>query len=69
MIYEKTLKESMIDKKIEKEGEKLRSIYSHYINRQDDIKKSTQFKVEEVFDNSIPKDTISPEQITKLNNF
>ena len=68
--YEKTLNESMIDKKIdEKDDEKLRSTYIHYINKQDEIKKSTQFKVEEVFDNIIPKDTTSPEQITKLNNF
>ena len=35
----KTLKESMIDKKNdEKEGEKLRSIYNHYINKQDESK-------------------------------
>ena len=70
LIYDKTLKESMIDKKInEKEGEKLRSVYNHYINKQDEIKKSTQFRVEEVFGNIIPKDTLSPERITKLNSF
>ena len=57
----------MIDEKIaEKEGEILRSIYNHYINKQDEIKKSVPFKVEEVFGNIIPKDTISHEQITKL---
>ena len=50
LLYEKTMKESMIDKKIdEKEGEKLRSIYNHYINKQDEIKKITQFKFEEIF--------------------
>ena len=70
LLLEKTLKESMIDKKIdEKEGEKLRSIYNHYISKQDEIKITTQFRVEEVFGNIIPKDTISPEQITQLNNF
>ena len=31
--------------------------------------KSTQFNVEDVFTLVIPKDTISTEQITKLNNF
>ena len=42
LLFEKTLKEFMIDKKIdEKEGEKFRSIYNHYINKQDEIKKST----------------------------
>ena len=59
----------MIPKRIdEKEGEKLRSICDQYINKQDEIKKYTQFKVEEVFGNNIPKDTISPDQITNLNN-
>ena len=70
MLYEKTLKESMIDKKIdEKEAEKIKSIYNHYLNKQDEIKKSTKFRVEDVFGKNIPKDTISPEQITKHNNF
>ena len=60
----------MVDKKIdEKEGEKLRQIYNYYINKQDEIKKSTQFNVEEVFGNIFPKDTISREQITKPNIF
>ena len=70
LLYEKTLKKSMIDKEgDQKEGEKLRSIYNHYMNKKDEIKKSTQFKLEEVFGNIIPKDTISPEQITKHNKF
>ena len=60
----------MNDKKIdEKESEKLRSTYNHYINKQDAIKRSTEFRVEEVFGNTIAKDTISPEQITKLSKF
>ena len=60
----------MIDKKIdEKESEKMRLIYNHYINKQDEIKKFTQFRFDEVFGKFIPKVTISPEQITKLNNF
>ena len=60
----------MIDKKIdEREGERLRSICNHCIKKQDEIKKPTQFKVEEVFGIIIPKDSISPEQISKLNNF
>ena len=47
----------------------MRSIYNQYINKQDGIRKSTQFKVEEIFGNIIPKDTISPEQITELKSF
>ena len=31
--------------------------------------KNTQFKVEDVFTDNISKDSISTEQITKLNNF
>ena len=31
--------------------------------------KNTQFKVEDIFTDVISKDTISTEQITKLNNF
>ena len=31
--------------------------------------KNTQFKVEDIFTDNISKDTISTEQITKLNNF
>ena len=31
--------------------------------------KNTQFKVEDIFGDVISKDSISPEQITKLNNF
>ena len=70
MLYEKIFKKSLIDERIdEKEGEKLKSICNQYINKQDEIKKSTQFKFEEVFGNIIRKDTISFEQITKLNKF
>ena len=70
LLYEKVLKESMIDKRIdEKEVEKLRSNYNLFINNQDEIKRSAQFRVEEDFRNIIPKCTFSPEQITKLNNF
>ena len=70
LLYEKTLKESMIDKKInQKEAEQLKQIYSHYVDKKSEIMKSTSFKVEDVFNDIIHKDTISPEQITKLNNF
>ena len=70
LLYEKTLKESMIDEKInEKESEQLKQIYNHYIDKKSEIMKNTQFKVEDVFTDVISKDTISTEQITKLNNF
>ena len=70
LLYEKTLKESMIDKKIDqREAEQLKQIYNHYIDKKSEIMKNTSFKVEDVFNDIIHKDTISPEQITKLNNF
>ena len=70
LLYEKTLKESTIDKKIDqKEAEQLKQIYNHYVDKKSEIMKNTQFKVEDVFNDIIHKDTISQEQITKLNNF
>ena len=70
LLYEKTLKQSMIDKKIdEKEAEQLKQIYNHYLDKKSEIMKNTQFKVEDVFGNVISKDNFSQEQITKLNKF
>ena len=70
LLYEKTLKESMIDKKKdEKESEQLKQIYNHYVDKKSEIMKNTSFKVEDAFTNVISKDTISPERITKLNIF
>ena len=70
LLYEKTLKESMIDKKIDqKEAEQLKQIYNHYIDKRSEIMKNTSFKVEDVFGDVISKDNFSQEQITKLNNF
>ena len=70
LLYEKTLRQSMIDKKSdEREAEQLKQIYNHYIDKKEEIMKNTSFKVEDVFSDVVSKDTISPEQITKLNNF
>ena len=70
LLYEKTLEQSMIDKKIdEREAEELKKIYNHYIDKRSEVMKNTQFKVEDVFDDVISKNCISPEQITKINNF
>ena len=70
LLYEKTLKQSMIDKKIdEKEVEQLKQIYNHYIDKKSEIRENTQFKVEDRITDVISKDTISTEQIMKLNNF
>ena len=70
LLYEKTLKSSMVDKKIdEKEAEELKKIYSHYLDKRKEMMKNTSFKVEDVFGDVISKDKFGQEQITKLNNF
>ena len=70
IFYEKTLKQSMVGKKIdEKEAQDLKKIYNHYIDKKTEIMKNTSFKVKDVFGDVISKDSISPEQITKLNTF
>ena len=70
LLYEKTLKESMIDKVInQKEADQLKQIYNHYVDKKSEIMKNTQFKVEDIFNEVINKDTISQEQIVELNNF
>ena len=70
LLYEKTLKESMIDKVINpKEADQLKQIYNHYVDKKSEIMKNTQFKVEDISNDVINKDTISQEQIVKLNNF
>ena len=70
ILYEKTLNQSMIDKKIdEKEALELKKLYNHYLDKRKQIMDSTKFKVEDIFGDVISKDSISPEQITKLNNF
>ena len=70
LLYEKTLKESMIDKVInQKEADQLKQIYNHYVDKKSEIMENTQFKVEDIFNDVINKDTISQEQIVKLNNF
>ena len=70
ILYEKTLNQSLIDKKIdEKEALELKKIYNHYVDKRKENMDSTKFKVEDIFGDVISKDSISPEQITKLTKF
>ena len=70
ILYEKTLNQSMINTKIdEKEAQEFKKIYNHYIDKRKEIVDSTKFKVEDIFGVILSKDSISSEQITKLNNF
>ena len=46
LLYEKTRKTSMVDKKIdEKEAQELTKSYIHYLDERTEIMKSTSFKV------------------------
>ena len=70
LLYEKTVKESLIDKVInQKESDQLKQIYNHYVNKKSEITKNTSFKVEDIFNDVIKKDIVSQKQIIKLNNF
>ena len=70
LLYEKTLIQSMIDKKIDdKESEELKRNYNHYIDKREEITKNTSLKVEDVFGDVIGNDNFSQEKKTKLNNF
>ena len=53
----------------QKEAEQLKQIFNYYIDKREEIMKNTSFKVEDVFGDVISKDSISPEQIGKLNIF
>ena len=70
LLYEKTLKQSIVDNKIdEKEALELKMIYNQYPDKRKEIMKNTQFEVEDVFGDVISKYNFSQEQITKLNIF
>ena len=70
LLYEKTLYQSMVDKKDdEKEALEIKKIYNHYVDKRKEIMNSTKFEAEDMFGDVISKDSISPEQIIKLKNF
>ena len=57
ILHDKTLKESMIDRKIdEKEAQELKKIYNHYVDKRKEIMDSTKFKLEYIFGNVTSKD-------------
>ena len=67
LLYEKTLKKSLVDKKIdEKESEELKIIYNHYITKRKEIMENTKFTVEDFFDKLDLSENISSEQIRTL---
>ena len=60
----------MVEKTVdEKEAQKLKKIYNHYLDKRGETRKNTQFKVEDIFADMLGKVSTSPEQRTKPNNF
>ena len=69
-LYEKTLKQSMVDKKInDKDAQLLKKICNHYLDKWKEIMKNTEFKVEDIFGDILNKNSISQEQIPNINIF
>ena len=63
LLYEKTLKQSMVDKKIDaKEAKELKKCYNQYLDKRNEILKNTEIKVEDIFGDIINKDTNSQEK-------
>ena len=69
LLYEKTLETYMIDKRInEKEALDRKKFFIHYLDKRKEFMKNTNFRVEDKFGDIKSKDSISPEQLNKLNN-
>ena len=67
MLYEKTSKQSVLDKIIDaKEALELKTTHNHYLDKWKKMK-NTQFKVKDIFGDIIDKDNISQDKITKPN--
>ena len=60
----------MVDlKKDETEANELKKICNHYLDKRSEKMKKTQFEVEVIYRDILNNDSISPQQITKLNIF
>ena len=58
-LYEKALKQSMIDKKVdENEALEFKKIYIHYLDERKESMTSSQFRVEDVFGHVRSEDSI-----------
>ena len=59
----------MIKKVDEKEALEIKKIYDDYLHKRTENMNSTNFKVEDIFGNVISNDSISPDQLIRINNF
>ena len=56
LLYGKTLKESMVDEKLDERGaSELKKIYNQNLDNREEILKNTHFKVEDVIGNILKK--------------
>ena len=70
LLSEKSVDEPMFEENIrEREAKELKTIYNHYLDKRSHMMKITQFKVEDIFDDFLNKDSNSPGQITWLKTF
>ena len=68
--YEKTLKQTLIDKKIDdKEALEFEKIYIHYLEKRKETMKNIQFKFWEVSGDFLRKESLTNGQITQFNSF
>ena len=69
-LYGKTLKQSTLEKKLDdNRAEEYKKIYILCLEKRGEIKKSTQFKVEDVFADILIMESITGEQIPSLKFF
>ena len=67
LVTGKTIKQSMIVER--KSGTKtieIKNIYNHYLDKRTDTMKNTQFKVEEVFSDTLGEKSVSNAQVFTL---
>ena len=70
VIYKKTLKQSMTDKKVDdKDANEIEKLYNLCLDKRTDIMKSTLIIVEIAFCDLLNKDSLSPDKITEYSNF
>ena len=70
LLYRRTSKQPMIDKKSDAKGaQKKKNIDIIYLEKRAHMMKKDQFKVKDVFGDILGKESFSPQQITKIQNF
>ena len=70
ILYEKTLKEYMVDKNVDKrEVLDMENFHNQYTDKRKKFSDTTKFEVEYIFSDVISQEFKSLEQVTKLNNF